>query len=216
MTSTPSWPRRRVLAAIALVAALTALAAGPADAQLRKTNPDVGDGEIRSTPYRYASEEGQFQVTWPSGCGELKIRANDADPFAEGEEAEIVLVQHVSCDQYGVEGEGCSVTASLDVRDRQGRPAGPAHVVSRVRKVLEAAGVKLVRQQAIKKEYPDGLKVEGLEVFGTAADGSGQFWVRGLLVYHDIYILSGWSARGDLWDNPEFQTFFNEFVPYTE
>ena len=118
-----SGPRLRGVGLGLVLLAAVAVGAGPAAAQLRKTNPDVGDGEIRSTPYRYASEEGQFQVTWPSGCGELKIRANDADPFAEGEEAEIVLVQHVSCDQYGVEGEGCSVTASLDVRDRQGRPA---------------------------------------------------------------------------------------------
>ena len=58
--------------------------------------------------------------------------------------------------------------------------------------------------------------VEGIDVRGTRPNGEGQLWVRGLLSYHDIYVLTAWSVDGEIWENPEYLEFFNGFVPYAE
>ena len=205
----------------ALLALLLAMA-GPARAQYRDPGdapppPVSGDGAtVRTTPYHYSSTDGHFQVTWPSGCGELRIRANEPENFAGEEPSDVVLVHHVSCDRFGVEGEGCSVVATFEAKNAEGGPAGPEQVLSRVKNMLKVYGVQIVKQVPVKREFPDGLIVEGVDVLGTGPDGKGEFWVRGLLSYHDIYVLTAWSAKSDLWDNPSFHAFFNEFVPYAE
>jgi len=38
-------------------------------------------------------------------------------------------------------------------------------------------------------------------------------WLRGLIVGSEVYILSAWSLEGNVWDNPEYMTFFNSFLP---
>ncbi len=174
------------------------------------------DATVRTTPYHYTSEEGNFQVTWPSGCGELRIRANEPNNFVGEEETDLILVNNVTCDQYGEEGEGCSVTAVFDARSADGGEAGPEQVLARVQNALKTFGVTIVRQEPIKREFPDGLIVEGVDVYGTNAEGNGQFWVRGILASHDIYLLTAWSAEGQLWEHPEFQEFFNGFEPFAE
>ena len=185
----------------------------PADA------PPIPDNETltaRTTPYRYTSEEGNFQVTWPSGCGELRIRANESDNFVGEEDNALILVHHVTCDQFDTVGEGCSVTAVFDARSADGGEAGPEQVLARVRNALKTFNVTIVQQVPVKREFPNGLIVEGVDIFGTDANGNGQFWVRGLLASHDIYVLTAWSAEGKLWKHPEFQEFFNGFAPFVE
>ncbi len=185
-----------------------------ADAPVQST--DNNDSSVRTTPYHYSSEDGNFQVTWPSGCGQLRIRANEPEDFVGEEESSLILVHHVTCDQFGTEGEGCSVTAVFDARSADGGPAGSDQVLARVRNALKTFGVSIVRQAPVKRQFPDGLVVEGVDVFGTDAEGNGQFWVRGLLASHDIYLLTAWSAEGELWEHPEFQEFFNGFQPFAE
>lgn len=197
------------------------LTAAPASAQYK--NPDdealaPADNKIqeRLTAYRYSSDEGNFQVTWPSGCGKLRIRLNEPNAFVGEEDANLVLVHNVTCDRFEADGEGCSVTATFDARNSEGGEAGPEQVLARVKNALKTFNVNVVKQMPIKREFADGLVIEGVDVYGTAADGTGEFWVRGLLSYHDIYVLTAWSTKSDLWDNPVYQDFFNDFVPYAE
>ncbi len=199
----------------AVVLCLALLTAAFAQGQTAASGPTAGlEDQATKEAYRYTSAEGDFQVTWPSGCGKLRIRANEPENFVGEENEQVVLVHLVVCDRE--EGEGCSVSATFEARNGEGGDAGPEQVLARVRHTLESYGVKVVKQTPIKREFADGLMVEGLDVYGTRRDGLGQFWVRGLLSYHDIYILTAWSMEGKLWEDPEIQEFFNGFVPYAE
>lgn len=200
--------RQAVLGIVAT--AIMGLAVAEAAAQA-VTTPENEVTE-RETPYRYSSPQGNFQVTWPSGCGKLRIRANQ--PESDQDEAAVILVHHVSCDSKTTEGAGCAVTATFGALADDGGAAGPPQVLSRVRNTLHQYGVKIVEQAPVKREFEDGLLAEGVDVRGTGADGKGEFWVRGLLADHDIYVLTAWSTDANLWDNPEYQAFFNEFIPY--
>ena len=46
--------------------------------------------------------------------------------------------------------------------------------------------------------------------------GSGEVWIRGLLVDGDIYILAAWNRRGGVWGNPDYIAFFNSFQPWVD
>ncbi|MFT5314826.1 MAG: hypothetical protein ACI9UK_000651 [Candidatus Krumholzibacteriia bacterium] len=170
----------------------------------------------RTTPYHHISAEGNFQTTWPSGCGRLRIRANAPEYFVGDDESDLIMVHVETCEQFGEPGEGCSVTATFDAKNESGGPAGPDQVLARVRNVLQAYGVKMTKQTPLKRVFPDSSTLEGVDVMGTDAEGKGQFWIRGLLSYHDIYILTAWSTTGNLWENPEYQMFFNGFLPFAE
>jgi len=162
-------------------------------------------------PYEYHSNEGEFNVTWPSGCGRLKRRSNvpdpDADPF------EVVYLHNVSCDQGGENGHGCSVTAIFNSKGADGGIPGPPEVLAQVTSRLETFGVKVIRQGPLKRELADGSLVGGVEVQAADPQGTGQVWMRGLLHAGDIFILTAWKLEGGLWDDPEFQNFFNSFEP---
>lgn len=213
---------RRTAATRAAVALCltTILAAVPAAAQYRDPAdapaPPSNDSQVRKAPYRYSSSDGNFQVTWPQGCGKIRIRSNDPEYFADEDPAELMLVTNVTCDQFDTKGEGCAVTATFGAHSDDGGPAGPEQVLARVRNALEKYGVTVVRQTPVRKEFDGGLVVEGVDVQGTGPGGEGQFWVRGLLASHDIYLLTAWSASSALWDNAEFLEFFNGFLPYSE
>jgi len=204
-----------VLFGLAIVVALAALSAvaqtdSPAGATVQNELTE------RDTPYHYSSGLGDFQVTWPGGCGRLQIRTNQIEPRYGDEYAEAAFVHHVVCDRDTLAGEGCSVTATFDATDGEGGLAGPEQVLERVRETMQNFGVKVVNQRPLKRGFENGRQIEGVEVQGTGADGQGEFWVRGLLYDHNIYVLLAWSARSELWDNVEFQAFFNEFLPYAE
>jgi hypothetical protein len=190
-----------------------------ADTAQAAADPDTTGlaGSAATKPaYHFSSEEGSFQVFWPRGCGRLRIRANEPEVFAGEEPSHTVLVHHVACDQFGLSGAGCSVTATFDAPGTGGGPAGSDQVVGRVRNALTGYGVLVVRESQIRKEFEDGLVAEGVDVTGTGAEGTGEFWVRGLLVGPDIYVLTAWSQEGNLWQNPEYMKFFNGFLPFAE
>ena len=208
-------PRKPWILALCLVA-LTALVGGSVCAQQATPPPQQSADDRSDEVYDYTSEEGNFRVTWPSGCGTLQIVANDPEYFVDEEEGGAVLIHLTICDRTGQQGEGCSVRAIFESRNAEGGGAGREEVLERVGQVLAGYGVKVVRQAPVRRELADGQVIEGVDVFGTRPDGEGQFRVRGLLSYHDIYLLTAWSMKGDLWENPEFQEFFDGFVPDTE
>lgn len=206
------------LCVLACVAALMVSGTQPVRAQQGaegQTAPGK-EPEVRKSAYHYVSYEGNFQVTWPAGCGKLRLRSKEPE-FIDGEEGATATTIYLAiCDRAERQNEGCSVTAVFDARGANGGAAGSEQVINRVQRTLQKFGVKVVRQRPIRHEFPDNLVVEGVDVMGTDATGGGEFWVRGLLSDHDIYILTAWSMDGSVWENPEFQTFFNGFVPYAE
>ena len=219
MLSNPRTVGFRVLMTCCL--AVVALLAGLANAQYVNPDeieilPENNETTPRLTQYHYSSVEAGFQTTMPSGCAELRMRYNEPDMYVGEDTGDAILLHTVICERFGVPGDGCSVTAIFDVTNSEGEGAGPLEVLGRVRKVLETFNVNIVKQVPIKREFADGLVIEGVDVFCTAADGSGEFWVRGLLSYHDIYLLTAWSTEGDLWKNPVYLDFFNDFLPYAE
>lgn len=204
--------RTKTMVMMGLVGLLL-LAAWPVAAQIGEPeNPPLGDGK----PHRYVSEEGNFEVTWPSGCDKLRMRGNDPEHFVGEEDKHQIMVHVIVCDRDDRETAGCSVTATFDSRSPDGGEAGPEQVIARVRNALKTYGVKVVNQSPIKKEFPNGLVVEGVDVIGTGPDGTGEFKVRGLLASPDIYVLTAWSADGGVWDDPEYREFFDNFTPYLE
>lgn len=165
------------------------------------------------TPFNYTSEDGDFRVTWPSGCSSINSRTRaDEDPGEADREYPVM----VFCDRNGEKGEGCSVTAIFNARDADGNPAGPAEVIARMQNLLREFGAQIKRQSPLQKDFGEGLIVEGVDVQAAQTGGSGQVWLRGLLVGGDIYILSAWDLEGKLWTNPEYANFFNSFRPGTE
>jgi len=161
---------------------------------------------------RFTSLDSNFQITWPSGCKKLRFVTKEPEYFVGEEEAD-VTVEMIVCERFDVPDEGCSIAATFGAKNAEGGEAGSDEVVARLQATLAEYSVTVVRQVPVQKKFPDGQVVEGIDVFGTKADGEGQFWVRGLLVYHDIFILTAWSAKGDLWANPAYETFFNDFIP---
>lgn len=200
-----------------LVTALLLLLAVPAPAQEK--------GELKGSPdnpltpldraHTTASREGDFRVTWPSGCSQVKTRtpADDSEA-ATNPEAEYPVM--VFCDRHGEKGDGCSVTVVFNARSDDGGPAGPAEVTVRMQRMLRTFGAEIKRQAPLQKDFGQGRLAEGLDVQAAQTGGAGQVWVRGLLVDGVIYILAAWDLGGHVWENPEYITFFNSFQPGVE
>jgi hypothetical protein len=94
--------------------------------------------------------------------------------------------------------------------------AGPEHVVTRVQEILAEYGAKVISQEVIKREYDNGIFIEGVEVKAKPEMGNGEVWVRGLIAEGDIYILTAWDLKGGVWENPAYITFFDSFQPWTD
>ncbi|MFN2371172.1 MAG: hypothetical protein ABR506_08470 [Candidatus Krumholzibacteriia bacterium] len=177
-----------------------------------------GDGEnapeLITRPYDYVSDQGNFKVTWPSGCGELvrrdMIENPDAEPFDQ------VQVFNVYCDQNKQHGVGSAVIVLFNLRDGEGRLPGPAQVVPRMENHLQTLGVAIVEQRPIRRDMPGGTCIEGLEILAQEPAGAGQAWLRGLIHEDVVYLLSAWKIEGGLFDDPEYEAFFNSFEPVVE
>ena len=193
---------------IILPAALL-LASATASAQVS----GIGENkpELITEPYEYVSQKGEFKVTWPSGCGELRRRENDGNPDVDPFER--VVIFNVYCDQNGQHGVGCQVTAVFNLQGEDGAPAGPPQVVREMEEQMKTLGVNIERQQPIRREMPDGTVVEGLEILAREPEGSGEAWLRGLIHEGDVFLLSAWNMSGGLFADPEYQAFFNSFEP---
>ncbi len=193
--------------------------APPAGAQVSDVGITSPDNNLKSknTPYLYKSDIGRFQVMMPGGCAKIHQRLNGDDQNPVDEDSpEAVRVLVVSCDRFDRKGEGCSVTTIFHLTDGVGGDPGPDQVLQQVRKVIEQFGVRIEKQSPVAKEFPDGRKVEGIDVRAVQPGSSGQLWVRGLLSGPDIYLLTAWNMQGGLWETREYQDFFNSFAPSLE
>lgn len=203
-----------IAAALFLMGALTAGASDPA-----RTPESGAQGEqpdLSHNPITYQNEGGDFQIIFPSGCGKIVTRYNEPDLYGGEDWDDIVQVTFAFCDRFQKTGEGCSVSATFNMHGKDGSMAGAQHVVARVQNALKEYGAQVVDQKALKREFDNGIQVEGVEVRAQSPEGPGEVWVRGLLVDGDIYILVAWNNKGGLWDNPDYLTFFNSFQPWTE
>jgi hypothetical protein len=208
-----------MLAALILGFDLPAAASDPARTQETQPVPDAPAGvpEVLSDdPFLFSNEGQDFQILFPGGCGKVVTRFNEPDLFGGEQWDEIIQVNHVFCDRYQEEGEGCSVTATFNLHNEDGSMAGPQQVISRVEEMLGEFGATVVEQKALKKDFGEGVVVEGVEVWANDKSGPGQVWIRGLLVDGDIYILAAWNRQGGVWGNPDYVTFFNSFQPWVD
>lgn len=170
---------------------------------------------LSDRPVTHSSSEGDFRVTFPSGCSRTITRVPAEDtPEVNGIPG--VRVVFTFCDRYQQKGEGCSVTSFFNVTSADGGYPGPDEVVKRVTDLLETMSLGIKKQTHLKKTLPDGTLIEGLDIFAAESSGVGQAWVRGLLYEGDIYVLAAWKNTGGLWENPEYITFFNSFKPGAE
>ena len=167
---------------------------------------------LGQNPVNFSSEEGDFRVTFPSGCGKTVTRVPSEDP-PDVDGVPAVRVVASFCDRNQEKGEGCSVTSYFNVTNAEGGYPGSDQVVERVVRALETMKVSIRKQTHLRRELPDGTIIEGLDVFASDEAGVGQTWVRGLLHEGDIFILSAWKSTGGLWDDPSYITFFNSFQP---
>ena len=208
--------------AITVVLLATSAIAGDSDPvrdqEKSKSKLSVGDSpeNLSVNPVTYISENGDFQIIFPGGCGKLVTRANEPDLFGGEEWDDIVQVTYVYCDRFQEEGEGCSVKATFNLHGEDGEMAGPGHVVTRVESALKHFQANIVTQEAVKKQYDNGILVEGVEILAKPENSPGEIWIRGLLVQGDVYILTAWKNQGGLWKDLEYRTFFNSFQPWTE
>jgi hypothetical protein len=208
-----------ILALLAIGVALPGLASDPARTQETTQAPASESDlleDLSSDPVLYTSEGKDFQITFPGGCGKIVTRANEPDLWGGEKWSDIIQVSYVYCDRYQVEGEGCSVSATFNLRGEDGSMAGPAQVISRVEEVLKEFGANVVSQKAVQKDFQNGFVVEGVEVQAKAEKGLGEIWIRGLLSDGDIYVLVAWNKKGGVWGNPDYIMFFNSFQPWVE
>ena len=200
-----------VLTVFLLGAAMPAVASGPVRTPAQE-EPD----DLSLDPVVFTSDNEDFRIIFPRGCGKLVARANEPDLWGGEDWDEIIQVNVVYCDRYQTEGEGCSVNATFNMSGDDGSMAGPAQVIKLVEESLKEFGAKVVNQRPIKKEFENGILVEGVEIFAQAELGKGDIWLRGLLTDGDIYILTAWNDQGGAWNNPDYLAFFNSFQPWVD
>mgnify|MGYP001547713160 CR=1 FL=1 len=99
-----------MLAALILTFTLPAAASDPARTQ---ETPPVSDstGEVHENlsedPFLFSNEGKDFQILFPGGCGKVVTRYNEPDLFGGEQWDEIIQVNHVYCNRYQKDGEGC-------------------------------------------------------------------------------------------------------------
>jgi len=207
------WKNLAMVTALAPV--LVALLVTCAGAQVEKpVMTGSEDNPLTSVKdaYEFSSLEGDFRVTWPSGCANVRTRSRLEDGSA-GDRSDSEYPVIVTCERDGEKGEGCSVTAIFNISSKSGGPVGPGEVIPRLQKMLQRLGAQVQKQAPLNKDFGDGLIAEGIDIQAAQPQGSGQVWLRGLIVGSEVYILSAWSLEGNVWDNPEYMTFFNSFLP---
>ena len=200
-----------VLSLFWLGAALPAVATGPAQTPVQE-EPD----DLSLDPVVFINDNRDFQIIFPGGCGKLVAKFNEPDLWGGQSWDEIIQVTLVYCDRYQKKGEGCSVNATFNKTGEDGSMAGPQEVIKLVEDTLKEFGAKVVNQRPIKKEFENGIIVEGVEVFAQAAMGKGEIWIRGLLTDGDIYVLTAWNDKGGVWNNTDYLAFFNSLQPWVD
>jgi hypothetical protein len=207
--------RLAVLAALAALAASPAIAAGPPAAQAPPvgTKQRLDDMPDSMNPIDYPSIEGQFRVTFPTGCSRLETKMNTA---ADGSANVDVRLVFVTCQRADTKEEGCQVSANLGVaRGLKGRAATDL-VLATAGKYLEKYTVVPERQTPVRRDFGAHGVVEGIDILAHPTSGQGDVWIRGMLRGDDIYFLVAWKAAGGMLDDPEYAVFFQSFQPWAE
>lgn len=174
-------------------------------------NPAVMNEEA----VNYASNEGDFRVIFPAGCGKIVTKLPN-DEGLDPVDKPTVKVTVTYCDRFQKKGEGCSVTSYFEVTAPDGGYPGPDQVLKRITRFLDTMNVSIQHQNALRKVLPDSTVIEGLDVYAGEKFGVGQAWVRGVIYQGDIYVLAAWKSTGGLWSDPDYATFFNSFQPGAE
>jgi len=209
----------RVLLILMLMAVSTAWA------QDDQNKPRTWDEMQKSTdnrlqpaegPVKFASEEGAFTVIFPSGCAKVATRMQDDPLTGGGPMGSRFSTVFVFCDRNEEKGEGASVTSLFFNRDIENNMATPDDVIEQLKYMLDQYGAKVVSQAPVRRQLDEDHFIEGLELKAQSPDGKSQVWLRGLLDNGDIFILSAWKVQGGLWDDPDYATFFNSFLPGTD
>ena len=196
---------------VMLAILLPTLAWGEAEDPMLNSSAD-NPSKLSEGPVAHTSVRGEFRVIFPPGCAKIVTKTPSEVPGSESDQP-TVAVTLTFCDRYQVKGEGCSVSSFFNVMNKDGGPAGAEEVIERVVRVLDTMNVSVSHEMPVSKTLPDGSVIKGLEVLASDPGGVGQTWVRGLLYEGDVYIMSAWKNTGELWDDPDFQNFFNSFQP---
>lgn len=177
--------------------------AGGAAGQTSGTSPTViSRPAYLESEYR-RSDFGQFKVVWPSGCD--KIHNRTWSPPDSDEEGVYDMV-HIYCAREDRKHEGCAVTVHFSLKGEDGGPPTPGDVISLVESAIAKYGVKIERQRPIQKGPFSGVQVQCQKI-----EDPGQVWLEGLLHESTIYIQSAWKLEGGLFEDREYQTFFDSF-----
>ncbi len=192
---------------ILLAAAATASPTPARDANLNPPNTD---------PVSVSSDEGAFQAVFPVGCSKLNIRTNEPAFGQDVDPADIVYVTRYACDRFGEKGAGCSVSSILGMKAKDGRDVGMDKVVEEMGAVLKSFGAVVEHERTIAKDLGQRGRIEGVEALARESAGAGQLWIRGLLYYGDIYVVVAWDQDGGVWENADYQAFFDSFLPYAK
>lgn len=172
------------------------------------------DGMPDSTnPSPYASVEGQFSTTFPSGCARLRTRMNTGDGGQVDVEARMVFA---TCDRFDEKGEGCQVIARLGALEAAQGQAAADLVLKELGKLMAEFEVRPVRQSPVTRDFGPHGRVEGLDIQAQATSGSGDVWLRGLMRGQDMYLLVAWKTAGGMFQDPEYARFFGDFKPWVE
>jgi hypothetical protein len=165
------------------------------------TTPDPGAGlrlqqfgQLRTFP------EAGFRVYWPSGCGQFSEQISDR--ATRRAEREFIY----NCDRDGNKVHGVGVRVFQNAHDAEGNPPHPRLVTELIERQLRKSGTRILRQRPLEGEGMQGVDVQSGEV-----GGSGEVWIRGLLVGTDIFLLMAWDQRGGLFEDIEVVDFFASF-----
>jgi len=207
--------RLAVLAVLAALVASPAAAAGPpaVPAPPVGTKHRLDDVPDSMNPIDYPSIEGQFRVTFPTGCARLQTKMNTA---ADGSANVDVRLVFVTCQRADTKEEGCQVSASLGAARGLKGQAATDLVTATVQKYLDKYTVIPERQTPVRRDFGAHGVVEGIDIKAHPTSGKGDVWIRGMLRGDDIYFLVAWKAAGGMLDDPEYAVFFQSFQPWAE
>jgi len=177
------------------------------------TTSTMGELPDSMNPIDYASPDGQFRATFPTGCARIFTKMNMADDGSDNVDVRMVFV---TCDRANTEREGCQVNARLGAARGLSGKAAVDRVLTEVRELLDGYGVVPARQSPIRRDFGPRGVVEGIDIQAHPQDGKGDVWIRGLLRGDDMYFLIAWKAAGGMLDDPEYGLFFQSFVPWVE
>jgi len=162
------------------------------------STPTLADQNLTDDGHVRSHASAGFSIYWPGGCGQL------LESSSEGATDNAAKEQIYTCEHST--GIGFSVRHYHRAQTRDGLPASPVFVVDLVEHQMKRYGVRPDRQRPL-----EGGAIQGVEVHGVDPAGSGEVWIRGLLVGTEVYILKAWSNQGGLFENVEAADFFHSF-----